>query len=471
MKKFDLNIEKVLEDWEVYHALREVIANALDEQILTNSKEIDILKDKEGNWHVQDFGRGIKYEHFTQNECDEKLKNPEKIIGKFGVGLKDALATFDRNEIKVLIKSKHSDITMGKSSKAGFDDITTLHALVSEASVPKMIGTKFVLDGIEDDDVKLAKDFFLKFSDEKVLEETQYGSVLQKNTTNAKIYINGLRVAEEENFLFSYNITSITKKIKKSLNRERTNVGRSAYTDRVKSILLECKEKKVAELIVQDLNKYERGESHDELTWIDVSAHACKLLNAKDKVIFLTPWELSESHAMVDMAKSEGFSIVTIPENVKCKIQGSKDLAGNEIRDLEEYTSEWNESFEFNFIKEKELTSKEKKIFSRVSQVFELIGGRPKRVKTVLVSETMRLEPRGCHEVVGVWEEETKRIIIKRNQLENIVLFAGTLLHEAAHALSGAADITIEFENKLTHLLGEVSEKNINFKKRSFWKQ
>jgi len=31
MKKFDLNIEKVLEDWEIYHAIREVIANALDE--------------------------------------------------------------------------------------------------------------------------------------------------------------------------------------------------------------------------------------------------------------------------------------------------------------------------------------------------------------------------------------------------------------------------------------------------------
>jgi hypothetical protein len=25
-KKFDLNIEKILEDWEVYHAIREIIA-------------------------------------------------------------------------------------------------------------------------------------------------------------------------------------------------------------------------------------------------------------------------------------------------------------------------------------------------------------------------------------------------------------------------------------------------------------
>jgi hypothetical protein len=42
MKKFDLNIEKVLEDWGVHHALREVIANALDEQALTNTKDVEI---------------------------------------------------------------------------------------------------------------------------------------------------------------------------------------------------------------------------------------------------------------------------------------------------------------------------------------------------------------------------------------------------------------------------------------------
>jgi hypothetical protein len=163
MKKFDLNIEKVLEDWEVYHAVREVIANALDEQALTNTSEIKIVKEK-GEWHIRDFGRGIKYEHLTQNECDEKLKNPEKVIGKFGVGLKDAFATFDRKNIKVLIKSKFSDITLGKSSKADFEDITTLHALVSEPSNPKMKGTDFILRGIKDKDIELAKEFFLKFS-------------------------------------------------------------------------------------------------------------------------------------------------------------------------------------------------------------------------------------------------------------------------------------------------------------------
>ncbi len=37
-KKFELNIEKILEDWEIYHTIREVIANAIDEQVLTKTR-------------------------------------------------------------------------------------------------------------------------------------------------------------------------------------------------------------------------------------------------------------------------------------------------------------------------------------------------------------------------------------------------------------------------------------------------
>src|SRR5215217_5631463 len=125
MKQFDLNIEKILENWETYHALREVIANALDEQLLTSTKDVEITK--ANSWHIRDYGKGLKYTNLTQNENQEKLANP-KVIGKFGIGLKDAMATFDRKEIKVLIKSKFGDITLNKTAKEGFADIITLHA-------------------------------------------------------------------------------------------------------------------------------------------------------------------------------------------------------------------------------------------------------------------------------------------------------------------------------------------------------
>lgn len=91
-REFDLNIEKILENWENYHAIREIIANALDEQIITQTKDIEIKQSNDGWWHIIDYGRGLNYHHLTQNENEEKLSN-DKLIGRFGVGLKDALAT------------------------------------------------------------------------------------------------------------------------------------------------------------------------------------------------------------------------------------------------------------------------------------------------------------------------------------------------------------------------------------------
>ena len=126
LKNFDLNIEDVLENWEPYHAIREVIANALDEQVISETKDIEISPGEDG-WYIRDFGRGIEIEHFTMNENPEKLDGKEGVIGKFGVGLKDALATFNRNEISPVIRSVHGTYTIAAHSKHGFDDISTLH--------------------------------------------------------------------------------------------------------------------------------------------------------------------------------------------------------------------------------------------------------------------------------------------------------------------------------------------------------
>ncbi len=229
-RNFDLNIEKVLEGWEACHAIREVIANALDEQALTQTADVQISRTPDGAWHIRDFGRGLKYEHLTQNENEEKLKNPSKVVGKFGVGLKDALATFSRRDVDIRIRSRYGDITLGQIPKSGFTDVVTLHAIVHPAQDSSMLGTDVILRGITDDEIAKAKGFFLKFSGESVLDDTPYGQILQRNPVrNARIYITGMLVAEEENFAFSFNITSLTAAMRKALNRERTNVGRSVY--------------------------------------------------------------------------------------------------------------------------------------------------------------------------------------------------------------------------------------------------
>jgi hypothetical protein len=131
---FDLNIEKILEGWEPRHAIRELIANALDEQILTGSSEITISRDADGTFRLRDFGRGLRYEHLTQNENAEKLANASRVIGKFGVGLKDALATLNRRGIRVRIISGHGEIALVAAPKHGFTDVVTPLRMLSRCT-------------------------------------------------------------------------------------------------------------------------------------------------------------------------------------------------------------------------------------------------------------------------------------------------------------------------------------------------
>jgi hypothetical protein len=459
MKSFDLNIEKVLEDWDVSDALREIIANAIDEELLTQASRVRIFKKPDG-WHVRDFGRGLKYTHLTQNENEEKLGRRDLVIGKFGVGLKDALATLERHRIRVHVTSRYGDISLGRRGKQGFGDVITLHALISEPSRPKFVGTDFLLSGVTKRQIDEAKNFFLRFSGESLLEETKFGQVLKRHRNSARIYINGVRVAEESTFLFSYNITSLTKPMEKALNRERTHVGRAAYTQRVKDILLECRDASVAEIIAKDLKNFEKGKLHDELQWVDVAVHACKLLNATGNYIFLTPGEYRMAPIIITRAQGDGYTIITVPENVRKKLRGLKDLLDMPIMDLSEYIEQWNTSFEFSFVKPSELKKKERQIYERTTEIFNLLGGQPPMIRKVLISETMRLE--GLEEAIGVWEPHEGRIIIKRSQLKSLRDYAGTLLHETAHATSGAPDVSAWFEDELTRTLGVIASQTVD---------
>lgn len=65
-RHFDLNIEKILEGWEVRHAVREFIANALDEEALTGTAGVTISHIDQRTWAIRDYGRGLRYEDLTQ---------------------------------------------------------------------------------------------------------------------------------------------------------------------------------------------------------------------------------------------------------------------------------------------------------------------------------------------------------------------------------------------------------------------
>jgi len=457
IRYFDLNIGEILEGWQPRHAVRELIANALDEETLTGTAEVEIAKTG-GTWRIRDHGRGLRHEHLTQNESDEKLANPSKVIGKFGVGLKDALATLHRHGIVVEIRSPHCGITITERGKHGFDELATLHAAVAPPSAPRQVGTEVILDRLDDSEMETAKQLFLRFSGEQTVGETPYGQILARHEDQpARIYVNGLRVAEEEDFVFSYNITSLTATMRKALNRERTNVGRAAFSERVKSMLLACSAPAVAATLAEEIAKLDEGQAHDEVKWTDVAVHACRILSQTSKVVFVSSDELANATDAVDHARSEGYQMVTLPRNIREKLRGERDASGAPVRGLDVFVKEWSRSFRFEFVEEAELRASERAIFARQDEIAALVGGWPRGVVDVLVSNTMRPGEDGRVDALGLWDPANRRIIIRRDQLRSIESFAGTLIHEIAHAESGAGDVTRMFEDALTGALGTVA--------------
>jgi hypothetical protein len=446
-KLFDLNIGEVLEAWDVEHALREVIANALDEQILSKTKDIKIFCDTNDLWHIRDYGRGLQENHFKQDENPEKTQ-ASNLIGKFGVGLKDALAVFHRKSIEVKILSRHLTATLAMHTKTGFSGIETLHAIITAPQDKAMQGTDFILRGVTEKDIAKAKAMFLCFSGLKPLEKTRYGEAYENHSSHAEscVYINGIRVALENNFMFSYNITNITSAIKKALNRERSNVGRTAYTDSVKKILLNCRAESILKALVSDLQNISCGKNKDESSWLDISCYAAKELNKTGTVVFVSPYERSEmTNMQVEILNQSGKTLMLVPDSVREKL-------GNSVNTFCDIMKQYHKSFQYEFIDYQELTATEKQIFDMSTVVISFLK-RHNAYKDVpiKISETIRVDESG-QSTNGVYTGS--EIIVKRSKLKRKEVFLGVLEHEFAHAYEGHKDNTRDFENTLTKFCG-----------------
>jgi len=205
-----------------------------------------------------------------------------------------------------------------------------------------------------------------------------------------------------------------------------------------------------------DLQRFQSGNMHDELQWQDVSIHSCRILNASQQVIFLTPEELWEAKNLVVRAKDDGYRVIIVPTSVRAKLGSITDITHGKMRDLTEYKREWEDSFQFKYTDVFELSESERKIWRLSQDIMRLIEGRPRKVKKVLISETMRLQRYSYNEAVGILDSNEGHIVIKRSQLASLSIFAGTLLHELGHVRSDAADVSEEFESELTKELGTV---------------
>src|SRR5260370_5078109 len=97
------------------------------------------------------------------------------------------------------------------------------HAIVGPPADGSHVGTDVVLTGVTTEQIEAAKSFFLRFRRHGAGGDPVWpGAGPPARSKTARVYVEGLLVAHEENFLFSYNITDINAPLRKALNRERS---------------------------------------------------------------------------------------------------------------------------------------------------------------------------------------------------------------------------------------------------------
>ena len=447
VRKFDLNIGQILEHWDLRYAVREIIANALDEQKVTQTKDIEIYNDSENCWHIRDFGRGLHYRHLIEDENIEKL-NRDDLIGKFGIGLKDALAVFYRFGVGVKITSKYGIYTLTKMSKSGFDDVITLQVQIAPPIDKDMIGTDVFLYGIDERDIRNAKKLFLKFSQERILEKTKYGDVIAADDSTSLIYLNGMVISMEYDFLFSYNITHPTKQLRRALNRERDNIGRAAYSPAIKSILSNCQSNETISSLIGQFYNIHTGNYAGELYWKEIQLFvASKIQERNSNVIFVNQDDLLENATQIKDMQATGSNIVVIPQSLSKEMDKKDESGEGEFNTFTQYQIENFAMFNPQIIDVNNLTKSEKNVFNKTDELLHFIGGKPIKVHNIYI--VTKLFDYNDDVYNGIWVEENRSIYIKRQMLSNLGAYAETLFHECAHAASGADDGTRDLESQL----------------------
>lgn len=315
----DLNIgENYLDDWDVYCAIREIIANALDEQ---KDGKIEVVKTNEDEYVIRDFGSGLKLENFIMSGKNKATKNDA--IGKFGVGLKDALGVLKNNNIEVEIRTAKYTFDFHMKEKSVTTKIKTLHAYVYENNEKDFKGTEFTLKKCKREYIEQAENEFLMFKKQKckVLEKTYYGDILEKENSKADIYINGMKISEDRNLVFSYNIKNISSRLKKGINRERKYVSRDAYREDIKNIIKESTKSSVLEVFEKELRRTCSDNCYSEIKWNAVLITTSNYIINKYKpknLRFISNEDIIYNKELYDsLSKSKDIEIINISQRIK----------------------------------------------------------------------------------------------------------------------------------------------------------
>ena len=437
---FDLNVQKILQDWKISDALRELMANAFDEAQLSQTSEPKMIyKPTSKEVQIIDFGRGIKLTDFVQNESFEK-NSINFTIGKFGIGLKDAISVLFRYGKEIQIQSSFGTFKPIQTFKQGIDQpIETLH-IEYEKDNCLQVETIITIQDIEEEDHCQAKNAFLVFNSLQLLAKSAKGEIYKRNET-AVIYYQGMQISTDENFIFSYNILDGNQKLKRAFNRERKMLSRDAYRENIIAIWKSCLKTKndhLTGLILQAKDLFANSE------WSFLKIKELVLTN-KEKELLFAPEESQNFH-FLEYACQENKDVIFVNKNDYAKLQ---NIPAIKELSIDNFGFNYISNYEKDYVDPVDLSFIQKQNWDWLLNKVNLLAQYWSKWMLLAKQINWKIIKHHPHALAIHCPQEQEIQVVKAYLNSKETLF-NNAIHEICHAVSNARDVSLEFEQTLT---------------------
>ena len=423
---------KYVKGWDIPKAIREVIQNYLDSR-----KEFEcdgyINQDQEtGLVTVKDYGPGLELRHMALG-ISEKSGDA---IGKYGEGLKLALLVMAREGRYIEVKANGKIIRPEIEKSEGYgtevlvlkvEDMEPCHAALH-------IGTTIRFECTREE-LESGKQYFEAYLTAKSgFRWMEQGKI---SLPAGYIYINGARVGNIENALFSYHLNeSETGDIG---NRDREVIDQDQLKSHVRHVLAHISSLAVMkELIAAAIDNPSAWEIETGINHYCIPHNSKRVWKRAANEVLGADVVLGGNEEADREASYKGHQVVHIRAwawdmalqqiGVKTSAQAAQSRATIHRVAIQNLTGE-----------ERSVLNKARKI---VKENYNEIG-------KLAVAESLAYKT-GDATLEGLYDRREDRIYIKRSVLQNLAHAVHVLLHEAVHKYSRADDCTSEFERALT---------------------
>lgn len=90
-----------------------------------------------------------------------------------------------------------------------------------------------------------------------------------------------------------------------------------------------------------------------------------------------------------DHMRRDGYEVIIVSDAHKLKLDQQYQAGDTDLRTMDGFLAEFNQSFSYEFVETEQLTDDERKIFDRSHEILGLVGIGAQKAPTIRISETM----------------------------------------------------------------------------------